>query len=615
MLGHQEDLVYGKTWNGEHGRSDVKESTGKYPAVFGFEIGHLEIGKECTLDTVYFKDIKRCIREAHQMGGIITISWHGNNPATDGDSWDCKSDTVVKSVLPGGVNHEKFLGWLGVLADFFLELKDDNGALIPLIFRPYHEHTGDWFWWGNEQCSPEEYIQLWRMTVEYLRDTRNVHNLLYAYSSSWVKDEADYLERYPGNEYVDIIGFDAYANSEGEKYTDYQTIVDYKHNMKSLLDIVVGFAERAGKIPAITETGMEGFEYEFYFTEALYSVIKDYRISHVLLWRNSPDEPRHYYVAFPGCPNEEDFIKFVNMPEILMLDDIVNIKKVERGPYTLERIFDGIYQIQDYNREHGRGNYTDAKGEQQYNGCSDMYLLVGNEKALLIDLSNNVQWANNAAESLRSLVSEYSHGRDLVITITHEHGDHLGMLHAFANDAKAHFWVPKAEFPQTGFFPKKRTTLFEENASINLGDMVVKTLKVEGHTPGSTLFFVDGRDIVFTGDAIGSGGGVWLFTAESFAPYKQGVTKLINYINDPANNINKEKLIIYSGHTSQVPVWPLGIQYILDMGELIGRMEAGSGYETAPMLYGGSYDLDTDYKYGTATITWSRASEKKYFGR
>jgi glyoxylase-like metal-dependent hydrolase (beta-lactamase superfamily II) len=286
-------------------------------------------------------------------------------------------------------------------------------------------------------------------------------------------------------------------------------------------------------------------------------------------------------------------------------------EKVERGPYTLEPISDGIYQIQDYNSVRGRGSFTNAQGQAGYNNCSDMYLVVGNTKALLIDLSNNVQWADNATEALRSLVSEYSRGRELIITITHNHGDHLGMLPAYANDAKVHFWVPKAEFPERGRFPEGRTTLFDDNASIDLGGITIKTMKVEGHTPGSTLFFADGRDMVFTGDAIGSGSGVWIFTAEGFAQYKQGVARLINYIGNPANGINKEKLIIYGGHSLQgMAVWPLGVQYILDMEELIKRIEAGSGYDTAPMT--GNQMLDTHYKYGTATITWSRAAEKKY---
>jgi mannan endo-1,4-beta-mannosidase len=351
MLGHQDALMYGMAgevgvgwrvdWNNNDPiRSDVKESTGKYPAVFGFEIGHIEVGKEKSLDHVYFRDIKRGVREAHQMGGIVTISWHGNNPVTyywsdeeknynaAGSSWDVKG-SAVQAILPDGEHHKRFLGWLDVLADFFLDLKDEDGKLIPVIFRPYHEHTGSWFWWGANFCTPEEYKQLWRMTIDYFQRTHSVHNLLYAYSPSWVPDEAKYLERYPGDEYVDIIGFDVYANNEGDVYnpaTDYYKIENYQHNMRTMLDIITNYAAESGKIPAITETGMEGFEYEHFFTNALYNVIKDYRISHFHFWRNSYDKPRHYWAAFPGCLNEQDFIDFVNKPGILMLDDIKDIR-------------------------------------------------------------------------------------------------------------------------------------------------------------------------------------------------------------------------------------------------------------------------------------------------
>ena len=274
------------------------------------------------------------------MGGIVTISWHGNNPVTyywtdeeknynaAGSSWDVKG-SAVQAILPNGEHHKRFLGWLDILADFFLDLKDEEGKLIPVIFRPYHEHTGSWFWWGSDFCTPEEYKQLWRMTTDYFQQTRKVHNLLYAYSTSWVPDEAKYLERYPGDKYVDILGFDVYANNEGDVYnpeTDYYKIENYQHNMRTMLDIVTNYAAKSGKIPSITETGMEGFEYEHFFTNALYNVIKDYKVSSVHFWRNSYDKSRHYWAAFPGCLNEQDFIDFVNKPRILMLDDIVDIQ-------------------------------------------------------------------------------------------------------------------------------------------------------------------------------------------------------------------------------------------------------------------------------------------------
>jgi Zn-dependent hydrolases, including glyoxylases len=296
---------------------------------------------------------------------------------------------------------------------------------------------------------------------------------------------------------------------------------------------------------------------------------------------------------------------------LFCLLSVLVAQKVERGPYTLEKISDGMYQIQDYNSERGRGVYTNAQGQTSQNNCSDMYLVVGNSKALLIDLSNDVKWADNAAESLKSLVSEYSQGRDLTIAITHSHGDHLGMLHAYADNAKVNFWVPRAEFTEQGRFPENRTVFFEENASIDLGGTKLKTLKLDGHTPGSTAYFVEGRDIVFSGDAIGSGSGVWIFTAQAFTKYKQSIERLISYIENPANGINREKFIIYSGHSWQgVAIWPFGSQYIYDMAELINRIEKGGGYETSPAS--GNPNLDTNYKYGTATITWSRASEKEY---
>ena len=290
----------------------------------------------------------------------------------------------------------------------------------------------------------------------------------------------------------------------------------------------------------------------------------------------------------------------------------LSAQKIERGPYTLETISDGIYQIQDYNSVRGRGIYTNAQGQISQNNCSDMFLIVGSSKALLIDLSNNIQWADNAAASLKSLVSEYSRGRELVITVTHSHGDHLGMLHAFADDENIRFWVPKAEFSERNPFPQSHTEFFDDNASIDLGGTTVKSLKVEGHTPGSTVFFVDGKDIVFTGDAIGSGSGVWIFSADAFVQYKRGIWRLIEYIDNPANGIDREKLIIYGGHTWQgEALGSLGMQYILDMRSLIGRIDAEMGYETTPMA--GNPRLDTHYKYGMATITWSKAAKEEYF--
>jgi beta-glucosidase len=321
MIGHQDDLAYGHNWFNEPNRSDVRDVTGKYPALNGWDLGYLERGGEYNLDSISFENMKRYIREGHKRGSINTVSWHASNIVTGNNAWDCSRNDVVQSLLPGGARHEPFLKWLDKIADFFLDLNDDAGKPIPILFRIYHEHSGNWFWWGSKQSSPEEYKQLWRMTVKHLRDKRNVHNLLYAFSPSETKNQDEYLERYPGDEYVDILGFDCYANGENEKQNRPKTlrqIAKYKKALKHNLDVISACAEKTGKITAITETGMEGIPYPEYFTDAVYKSVKDYKIAYILFWRNAYNRPSHFYVPYPGSPGEADFRAFAALPKIVL---------------------------------------------------------------------------------------------------------------------------------------------------------------------------------------------------------------------------------------------------------------------------------------------------------
>jgi len=312
MLGHQDDAVYGSKWYNLSGRSDVKETAGDFPAVVGWELGNIELGAEHNLDSVYFNDMKRLISEVYERGSINTISWHASNIATDSSAWDCKQDTVVRSVLPGGSNHHRFLGYLDHLSDFFHNLKDKNGNPIPVIFRMYHEHTGAWFWWGAKQCSPDEYNELYRMTVRYLRDVKNVHNLLYAFSTAEITDKAHFLSRYPGNEWVDLVGFDTYCHNTPEK------VEQYKQIMKTGLDVVSQFAAENNKIAIMAETGQEGIKVKNYYTKVLLPLIKPYKLSYVLMWRNAFDIKKHYYIPSPEHPEAKDFISFTKNKRILL---------------------------------------------------------------------------------------------------------------------------------------------------------------------------------------------------------------------------------------------------------------------------------------------------------
>ena len=134
MLGHHDDTVYGIGWEGEEGRSDVKSVCGDYPAVISFDLGELELGNAANLDKVPFDKIRKEIINQYQRGGMVSLSWHARNPKTGGDAWDVSDTTVVKSILPGGENHQKFAGWLGGVADFLHSLKTAD------LRRRYRKH-------------------------------------------------------------------------------------------------------------------------------------------------------------------------------------------------------------------------------------------------------------------------------------------------------------------------------------------------------------------------------------------------------------------------------------------------------------------------------------------
>ena len=327
LFGHQDDLAYGVDWVREAGRSDVREVAGDYPAVYGWELGDLELGAEANLDGVRFDDMQGWIREGHARGGVITIAWHMAHPATGGDTWD-RTPGGVATVLPGAENHAAFLGWLDTFATFVDGLRDADGRPIPVLFRPYHEHTGSWFWWGAEQTSVEDYQALWRMTVEYLRDEKGLHNLLYVYSPDVFETEAEYLERYPGDAYVDVLGSDDYQALRSDS-----TVAD----MTRRLGTVVRLAEARGKLAVLSETGLEGVPDDDWWTNRLLRAIEAdpdaRRVAYALVWRNANAAVReaqgqsatHWFGPHPGGADADDFRRFADTDFVLLEADLPDL--------------------------------------------------------------------------------------------------------------------------------------------------------------------------------------------------------------------------------------------------------------------------------------------------
>ncbi len=301
MFGHQDDLAYGVGWRNINGKSDVHSTLGEYPSVFGWDLGHIEVDSTRELDGILFTDLREYIKKAYKMGAISTLSWHLNNPVSGGSAWD--TTMAVKHILKGGKEHEKFISWVDKVAKFALSLKSGIwGKKIPIIFRPFHEHTGKWFWWGDGNCTADEYKALWRMTVDRLR-ARGVDNFIYAYSPDNFKSKEHYLDFYPGDDYVDILGHDLYHRLQQPDSTEF-FIKKLSNNFKIISEI----AEEHKKIIAFTETGLETVSMPNWWTEVLWQGIKDYKIAYVLVWRNG--RPNHYYAPYPNQTSAADFQKF-----------------------------------------------------------------------------------------------------------------------------------------------------------------------------------------------------------------------------------------------------------------------------------------------------------------
>lgn len=324
LFGHQHATEYGHGWQGDADRSDVKTVTGSHPAVIGVDISGLS-GRPKDEIEKNKADLVKNITDTYNRGGLSTISWHFSNPASDGGFYwkDSVSLPAVPLIIPGGSHHQQYKDILATIADMAKSLKGKDGSLAPVIFRPYHEFDGDWFWWGSKHCTKEDFITLWQFTVSYLRDTLGVHNFIYAFSpDNKFNTEAEFLERYPGDQWVDLVGMDNYGDfGRDGKY-------DLLSGIKKLR-IVSEYAQKAGKLAAFTETGLESIPNPKWFTDVLLRTVitNGLKLAYVLVWRNDATSATHYYAPFPGHPSEADFKLFYDHPFTLFEKDLKALYK------------------------------------------------------------------------------------------------------------------------------------------------------------------------------------------------------------------------------------------------------------------------------------------------
>jgi mannan endo-1,4-beta-mannosidase len=307
IYGHQDDLVYGYTWKYEDDRSDIKDIVGDYPGLAGFELAGIELGHTSSLDDVEFAQIAKQIKVFNAKGGIITISCHFYNPVSGSDAWDA-GNGVISHLLPGGDKHTEWTSRLDKLAAFLLTLKDDAGQLIPLIYRPFHEHSGSWFWWGTSGNTDEQYSQLYKTTIDYLWG-KGVHNLLLAYSTDKVSSLSAFMKGYPGDDYVDFLTFDIYGAGGG-----------FVNDLRTESGFVSEEAGKRGKLSAFAEFGGSA---STEYTDVLGVLKSQKQMSYCLTWRH----PYQTSPADPGITTSQhaDLKKFYDDEASLFLAEVAAV--------------------------------------------------------------------------------------------------------------------------------------------------------------------------------------------------------------------------------------------------------------------------------------------------
>ena len=329
LIGQQD--AFNSFYDNAGGDSDIKKSTGNDPALLGSDFMFItDKANNNQPDNWFYQQEQKIVADvkaAYDKGMVNVFCWHLREPYNQDTFYAAditdplQKANAFKSILPGGENHELFKLKLDKIAHVVSNLKGSDGKLIPIIFRPFHEFDGSWFWWGAAYCTPDEYKQGYQFIVEYLRNTKGVHNILYAFSpDNSYTTSSQYLSRYPGDDYVDVLGIDNYGDFSTGSSSGVGTA---NTKLKMISDLAI---ERV-KIAAMTETGFRvtagTIPISGFFSNNIYNAmtVNDLQIAFVMFWNNNQDG---YYVPPAGQSNTQDFINFTLKPESVLQNNIPN---------------------------------------------------------------------------------------------------------------------------------------------------------------------------------------------------------------------------------------------------------------------------------------------------
>lgn len=195
----------------------LENTSGKYAALHGYEMGAVN-GQNDSQVAWYRQNVVNSAINWSKSGGIVAMTYHANLPGTSYE-WTNVSRSLSqaefnKYVTPGTVQYNNLIAELDKVAASLKSLRD---AGVPVLWRPYHESNGDWFWWGKKN----NFSALWNIMYDRFVNVHKLNNLLWVWSPNAPNAWADpYALTYPGADKVDILAADIYDNDYKQSYYD-----------------------------------------------------------------------------------------------------------------------------------------------------------------------------------------------------------------------------------------------------------------------------------------------------------------------------------------------------------------------------------------------------------
>lgn len=281
--------------------------TGKYPAMMGLDLIEASPSRQYHGSSPGL--IVQTAKDWYDRNGIVTICWHWNAPEdyleVNGAAWwegfySDKTSFSLAKALSGEdqKGYDYLIRDIDAIAMYLQELDDNH---VPVLWRPLHEGGGDpkwnnpWFWWGSSGA--EAYKELWKLMYDRLTNVHHCNNLIWV----WNGQNVDY---YPGDEYVDIVGYDSYPEVHGD-HSPQKSLWDYTKGTPTKNKIVA--MTENGSIPDPDSCFSEGIRWSFFCTWNGEFALKDYQLG-----------SEH---------NDLDFFKkIVDHERVLTLDEMPDLK-------------------------------------------------------------------------------------------------------------------------------------------------------------------------------------------------------------------------------------------------------------------------------------------------